>query len=478
MKIAAAYIRVSTDDQLEYSPASQLEKIKEFAKSHNYILTDDFIFVDEGISGRNVSKRPEFNRMISLAKSKPTPFETILVWKFSRFARNREDSIVYKSMLKKQCGISVVSVSEPVGDDKMSVLIEAMIEAMDEYYSINLAEEVKRGMTQKIKEGGIVSVAPYGYKIVDGKLEIVPDQAIFIKNIFDDFLDGMSYLAITKKYSNMGLKTRYGNSPDKRFFDYLLQNPVYCGKVRWSPDGNGASKRNFTNSSIITADGKHQPIISEETFYKAQERVRKIKELYPKHQRSSQPFQYMLKGLVRCGTCGATLVNTGSGLNCHNYTRGTCHTSHYISMNKIEKFVIEELKRQIALNKFNIAMQKNEPNSESIDIFMLIEKEKAKLLRVKNAYADGIDSLDEYKNNKTKIQNNIIALEKELKKRTKPKKQLSNEDYKEKIMGVLAIIETPNETPSTKNMALRSVIKSIILHRSAGIPDRLEVILK
>ena len=81
-------------------------------------------------------------QMIGIAKSKPTPFSSILVWKFSRFARNREDSIVYKSMLRKQCGIDVVSISEQLGEDKTSILIEALLEAMDEYYSINLAEEV------------------------------------------------------------------------------------------------------------------------------------------------------------------------------------------------------------------------------------------------------------------------------------------------------------------------------------------------
>ena len=89
--------------------------------------------------------------MIAAAKQKPAPFRVILVWKFSRFARNREDSIVYKSMLRRQCGIDVISVSEPVGDDKLSVLIEAMIEAMDEYYSINLGEEARRGMKKKFE---------------------------------------------------------------------------------------------------------------------------------------------------------------------------------------------------------------------------------------------------------------------------------------------------------------------------------------
>ena len=139
MKVAAAYIRVSTDDQLEYSPDSQLEKIKLYAEKNQILLPAEFIFLDEGISGRNAAKRPAFNEMIGLAKRKPKPFDVILVWKYSRFARNREDSVVYKSMLRKDLNIDVVSVSEDVGDDKMSILFEAMIEAMDEYYSINLA---------------------------------------------------------------------------------------------------------------------------------------------------------------------------------------------------------------------------------------------------------------------------------------------------------------------------------------------------
>ena len=168
MQTAAAYIRVSTDDQIEYSPDSQIKAIRKYAKDHDMILPEEFIFVDEGISGRKADKRPSFQRMIGTAKIKPKPFDVILLWKFSRFARNRQDSIVYKSMLRKQCGIDVVSISEQLGDDNTSILIEALIEAMDEYYSLNLAEEVKRGMTEKFSRGGVVSQPPYGYMMKDG----------------------------------------------------------------------------------------------------------------------------------------------------------------------------------------------------------------------------------------------------------------------------------------------------------------------
>lgn len=154
MKIGAAYIRVSTDMQLELSPESQLKAIRDYAKKNDIILSNEFIFRDEGISGRKAEKRPDFMRMIAVAKSKPKPFDVILIWKFSRFARNREDSIVYKSMLRKQCGIDVISISEQLSEDKTSILIEALLEAMDEYYSINLAEEVKRGMTEKARRVG------------------------------------------------------------------------------------------------------------------------------------------------------------------------------------------------------------------------------------------------------------------------------------------------------------------------------------
>ena len=157
MKVAAAYIRVSTDDQVEFSPDSQRKALKNYADKNGMLLPSEFIFLDEGISGKNTKKRTAFNTMIALAKTKPKPFDVILVWKFSRFARNREDSVVYKSMLRKELNIDVVSISESVGDDKMSILFEAMIEAMDEYYSINLAEEVKRGMTEKAKRGGVLS---------------------------------------------------------------------------------------------------------------------------------------------------------------------------------------------------------------------------------------------------------------------------------------------------------------------------------
>ena len=107
------------------------------------------IFEDEGFSGGDL-KRPAFQRMIGHAKA--GEFEMILVWKFSRFARNQEESILYKSMLSRS-GVEVISISETLDDSPFSSLIERIIEWMDEYYVIRLSGEVKRGMIEKGKKG-------------------------------------------------------------------------------------------------------------------------------------------------------------------------------------------------------------------------------------------------------------------------------------------------------------------------------------
>ena len=232
MKVVAAYIRVSTEDQTELSPESQVKMIRDYAKAHDMVLPEEYIFQDAGISGKHTKKRTEFNRMIGIAKTKPKPFEVILLWKFSRFARNREDSVVYKSMLRKQLGIDVISITENLGDDKMSILIEALIEAMDEYYSINLAEEVKRGMTEKATRGGVVSVAPFGYRNQNGTLVPDPENSEGVRRIFQQFLDGSPYRTIASEMNSLGYRFRRGGRFEARTVKYIPVSYTHLAPVQ------------------------------------------------------------------------------------------------------------------------------------------------------------------------------------------------------------------------------------------------------
>ena len=269
MLTAAAYIRVSTEDQTEFSPDSQLRKIREYALSHQIQLLSSHIYIDEGLSGRNASKRPAFLQMISAAKEKPKPFDQILLWKFSRFARNRQDSIFYKSMLRRECGIDVISITEPLSPDPTSILIEALLEAMDEYYSINLAQEVRRGMNEKFLRGGVVSIPPFGYTMQHGQFIIEPRKAYWVRRIFTQFLNGVSISDIARELRLAGVKTIRGNPFDSRGVRYILGNPVYMGQMRRHLDPCPASDRFHLTDSMTHMTGSHPPIITPETYMQA-----------------------------------------------------------------------------------------------------------------------------------------------------------------------------------------------------------------
>lgn len=472
MKTAAAYIRVSTEDQVEFSPDSQLKAIRKYAKEHELILPQEYIYMDEGISGRKADKRPAFQRMIGTAKTKPKPFDVILLWKFSRFARNREDSIVYKSMLRKQCGIEVVSISEQLTEDKTSILMEAMIEAMDEYYSLNLAEEVKRGMTEKFSRGGVTHHPPFGYKMGDG--EFVPDDesAPIVQMIFNDYLSGLGSRQIASKLNAMGIRTPKGNFFENRTVEYILCNPCYIGKHRRRRD----TAKRYTDrfcEDVDIVDGKHEPIIDDDTFEAVQERRAEIKRRYTKHARS-EPAEYMLKGIVRCDKCGATLVLSAdrAHLQCHRYAKGTCKISHSIKLDKLNGLVLTKLKEDLDSGTFEFMPREQKKPAASIATDSLLEREKKKLERVKEAYEAGVDTLEEYKANKAKITAKIAELEAlETEQQPKTSEEAIRSEFPKKLRACLESLKDEQLSETTKNETLKSIIERITFIKPGGIVE-------
>ena len=466
MKVAAAYIRVSTDEQIEFSPDSQLEKINLYAEKNQMLLPKDFIFLDEGISGRNTKKRPAFNTMIGLAKGKPKPFDVILVWKFSRFARNREDSVVYKSMLRKELNIDVVSVSEDVGDDKMAILFEAMIEAMDEYYSINLAEEVKRGMAEKAKRGGVLSIPGFGYKIENGQYVIVPEEAEVVRKVFNDYANGKGYLTIAKSLNAMGIRTHRGNKIEIRTIEYWLNNPLYIGKIRWNPAGK--LSRNYTADTAIISDGSHTPIIDIETWNKVFERINLQKEKFGKYYNADRKdISHWLTGIVRCEKCGAVLSNQGGFFGCSSRCRGTCEGVGYIKAEKIEKITLDILSQieipNVTLNFAELGyVRKPVVSDEKTIIVGQIKRLEQRLERSKLAYMDGADTLEEYRKSKKSIEEDIEDLKHMLKTNNKEKTDKKDGLHKGELRRLTEIVNDSNVSNMDKNKMVRTIFKEII----------------
>ncbi len=472
MKVAAAYIRVSTDDQLEYSPDSQLEKIKLYTEKNQILLPKEFIFVDEGISGRKTKNRPAFNEMIGLAKRKPKPFDVILVWKFSRFARNREDSIVYKSMLRKEHNIDVVSVSEDIGDDKLSILIEAIIEAMDEFYSINLAEEVKRGMTEKAKRGGVLSIPGFGYKVENGEYIVVPEEAEIIRKVFNDYVNGKGLLTIAKELNAMGVRTHRGNKIENRTVEYWLNNPVYIGKTRWNPDGK--LSRNYTADTAIITDGPHEPIIDMETWEKAQKKMQEQKARFRKFFNSDRKgLSHWLTGILRCEKCGKVLSYQGGYFGCSERSRGKCDGVGYIKAEKIANIILNILS-EIELP--NVELDFAEPNSvkevnindDNRIISAQIQRLEIRLERVKLAYEDGVDTLEEYKAKKKAITDEIAKLKEmfDQSQEEEPKEEVKVD--KKELRRLTEVLKDADVSNMEKNNMARTIFKEIIKGGDGG----------
>ncbi len=467
MKTAACYIRVSTDDQLEYSPDSQLEKIQDFAKRNNMLLPKEYIFLEEdGVSGRKAAKRQEFQRMIGTAKSKPKPFDVILVWKFSRFARNREDSIVYKSMLRKQ-GIDVISISENIGDDKMSVITEAIIEAMDEYYSINLGEEVKRGMTEKAKRGEWNTIAPFGYKLENKQLVIDEEQAATIREVFIRYVNGWGYKRIAVWLNDIGIRTNRGGKIENRTIEYWLNNPVYHGYVRWTPSGK--IHRDYHNPDSLVIQGSHPPIIDEELWEAAQKQIIKQKNAYIRNRRESTPKIYALSGIIRCSACGSTLSRSAKiYMQCISYAKGMCKASHHATMEMLEVLLYSAIKNDLTSGNFRLERaDAPKPKADTSAIDMQLARARIRLDRVREAYESGIDTLEEYKANKQRISAEIEHLQEKAADSTV--KEITPEEkaaFAKKHLKTLETLTAPTTTEEEKNRLMKQLIKTATYYKT------------
>lgn len=475
-RIGAAYIRVSDERQDEYSPDSQLKKVREYAAKEGYMIPDEYVFYDDGISGRSVKKRDDFQRMIALAKEKTHPFDVIYVWKFSRFARNQEESMVLKNLLKKR-GVSVVSVSEPIPDGHFGSLIERIIEWTDEYYLVNLGAEVMRGMTEKASRGEPTCAPPFGYIMRDGMY--YPDEesgkANIVREVFTLYANGVKQRELALMLGDKGIRTKSGKRPENRLVDYMLHNHCYIGKIRWCPDGTkSVSKRRLNNENIMIVDGHHEPLISKELWETVQKMLDDQKKAYPKYAKREQPIDYMLKGLVRCSACGGTLAASGiSGkaktrcLQCCNYARGSCLTSHGITIPKAEASFMDGLREAVETKQFVIVpkvIKKSSPTQ--IDFDKLIAVEERRLARAKEAYLAEIDTIQQYAQNKAEITARIAELQERRDKETP--QEVDIDAFAEKVAGIIEFIERDDVDAAAKNEALHTIIEKVVFEKAKG----------
>ncbi len=177
--------------------------------------------------------------------------------------------------------------------------------------------------------------------------------------------------------------------------------------------------------------------------------------------------------MVRCSNCGATLTMQAkhNGLQCHNYARGACKVSHFIKLEKLNTLIIDRIKADFENNFFdihiNITSQSDDSSNQAIE--SAIAREKKKLQRIRAAYETGIDTLDEYKERKGKIQSSIDNLKQQIKTTTTEKSP--SELLKSKVSEYMDFLESTQSSENLKNVMLRSFVEKIIFVRPARIVE-------
>lgn len=308
MKKAVIYARYSSHSQRDESIEGQLRECHEYAVKNDYLILEEYC--DRAITGKT-DNRAAFQKMIRDAKN--NKFNYVLVYKLDRFARNRYDSAMYKNLLKKH-NIKVISIMENISDSPEGIILESVLEGMAEYYSANLSQNIKRGMTEnalQCKFNG--SGCPLGFKITPDKyFEIDPIGAKIVKEIFVLYSEGKTSTEIIRYCNSKGYETAKGQEFNKNSIIRILTNEKYIGT--------------YKHGDIVIENGI-PAIIDKPLFDKVQAMVAKN---YTARARSKAIVDYLLSGKLYCGHCNENMIGisgTSKSGKKHYYYECTTHRS-------------------------------------------------------------------------------------------------------------------------------------------------------
>lgn len=293
------YARYSSVGQNDQSIDGQLTKCREYAQQHGFRVVAEYC--DRALSGRYAETRPEFQRMI--ADSAKHAFEYVLVWKLDRFSRDRYDSAIYKKKLRAN-GVRVLSVTEGISENSESLLLEAILEAMAEEYSRQLAQNVRRGMRQNAEKGlSLGGLAPLGYDVINKRYAINEGEAQIVRYIHEQYASGVGQKLIVDECKRRGYRNKRGNPITLDTVKRVLRNEKYCGTYVY-------------HDELVLKDAV-PAIVSKEVKEQVQKRLAASAKA-PGHAKAK--VEYILHGKLFCGECGAPMVG-----ECGRSSNGTVH---------------------------------------------------------------------------------------------------------------------------------------------------------
>ena len=381
MKTAVVYARYSCDNQTEQSIEGQLHVCEQFAKNNDILIVNTYI--DRAMTGTN-DQRPSFQQMLKDATKKEWNY--ILVYKLDRFSRNKYESVIHKKALKEN-GIKVLSAMENIPDTPEGIILESLLEGMNQYYSAELSQKVKRGMHEtRLKgyfQGGNLL---YGYKLDGRKIVIDDEQAEIVRYIYQKYLYGTYAKDIVKELNSKGILYKGKPFTNCRIYQ-IINNEKYSGK--------------YYHGDELVAN-MYPQIISDDVFQK----VRAISN-NNKLGSQSDRVSFLLKGKLKCGYCGLSIIGesgrTRFGKTFYYYKctgrkkhLNDCH-KQTIQKDVLEKFIIDKIIGKLKepeimdkiVDKLLDLQNKNLNNNTELTI---MEKQKKQLENTLNNIMSAIEN--------------------------------------------------------------------------------------
>ena len=421
------YTRVSTAMQIDgYSLDAQKARMKAYADFNDYQIVGEY--EDAGKSGKSIEGRASFCKMMDDIKSGKDGVAYVLVFKLSRFGRNAAD-VLSTLQVMQDFGVNLICVEDGIDSSKdAGKLMISVLSAVAEIERENIRVQTMEGRIQKAREGRWNGgFAPYGYRLVDGVLQINEDEAPAIRTIFEQYVNtdtganGLSKYLETHGFQKLARQN--GTSPlfSATLIRAILKNPVYCGKIAFGRrklekiHGTRNEYHQVPQENYLLVDGLHEGIVSEELWNAAQVKLLAQSKRYEPVNRSKTEQAHLLSALVKCPICGAGMYSNkctkrkkdGTPYKSFSYysckhrkmQRGQkCDFNKQIQEEVLDNAVVEVVIKLVSNPKFAAMMQ--EKINSKVDTTAIeqeiaaAEKQLRQYYSVKSKIMEEIDTLD------------------------------------------------------------------------------------
>ena len=419
------YTRVSTAMQTDgFSLDAQRERIRKYADAYDFDIVGEY--EDAGKSGKSIEGRAEFKKMLEDIETNKDGISYVLVFKLSRFGRNAAD-VLNTLQFMQDYGVNLICVEDGIDSSKdAGKLMISVLSAVAEIERGNILVQTMEGRKQKAREGKWNGgFAPYGYKLVDGMLEIAEDEAEAVRIIFDKYVNTeMGSNGVAKYLEQQGINKKVRQNGSNPLFSahlvrIILDNPVYCGKIAYGRrknekvTGTRDKYRIVPQDEYMLFDGVHEAIVDEELWNKAHEKRLAQAKKYEHVNKGKDEKIHLLSGLLRCPVCGAGMYGNKSikkrnGQHYKDYFYYSCkhrnmvrgHACTYrkqLQEEKLDAAVAEVISKMISNPKFADMIQEKinrKIDTTEIDAEMAnYQKQLGQYIGTKRSIEKQMDSL-------------------------------------------------------------------------------------